>query len=175
MDKEYIRKKYKKVRAEIDKKKEKSLIICSKIKSLKEFNKAKTIAVYSALCDEVDLSPLMDTNKIFLLPKVESKSNMNFYKAGEKYKKSDFGILEPYDSELYKKEQVDLIIIPLICADESRNRIGFGGGYYDRYLSDYTGFKVGVCFDEQISAEPLPCDKLDIKPDIIVSDKRIIK
>ena len=178
MNKKEIRNKYKLIRSKIQHKGEKSREICSVLKTLEEYKKAEIIALYSALEDEVDTSPVindaLNAGKTVLLPKIEKHGEMNFYETGSNLKANDFGIKEPCNTKKYSPEQIDLIIVPLICADEQRNRIGFGGGYYDRYLSTYKGTSIGICFDEQISAKPLPCEEHDIKASIIVSDERII-
>lgn len=179
MDKEIIRKKYKENRLQIKHKGEKSKKIAMALISTSEYESASTLAVYASLAEEVDTSPIIDIalkdGKTVLLPKIEARRKMNFFEVSPDLIKNTFGIKEPQKSKKYLPEEIDLIIMPIVCADENRNRIGFGGGYYDRYLSIYKGRKIGICFDEQISSAPLPCSEHDIKPDMIVSDKRIIK
>ena len=179
MNKKEIRNKYKLIRSKIQHKPEKSLKICSVLMMTEEYKKAEIIALYAPLEDEVDTSPVINdalkAGKKVLLPKIESKSEMNFYETGSIFNLNALGIKEPQGTKKYSPEQIDLIIIPLVCTDEKKNRIGFGGGYYDRYLSTYKGTSIGICFDEQFSAEHLPCEEHDIKPDIILSDKRVIK
>ena len=59
-----------------------------------------------------------------------------------------------------------------VAFDEKRNRIGYGGGYYDKYLSQAGDiYKVAVAFEHQVYQE-LPCEEHDLRPDIIVTEKR---
>ena len=179
MTKNEIRKEYKLIRSNITHKGEKSRKICAVLSELEEYKKAKITAVYSSLEDETNTSPIIESalksGKTVLLPKIDIGGKMDFFKFSLELKENEFGIKEPQGTKKYAPGEIDLLIMPLVCADENRNRIGFGGGYYDRYLSDYKGKTIGICFDEQISPLPLPCAEHDIKPDIIVSDKRVLK
>ena len=179
MNKKEIRKEYLKIRSQIKRKDKKSQKICSALTAADEYKKAAVIAVYASLADEVDTSFIIDdaqkASKTVLLPKIENKGEMNFYEISSVLTRNALGIKEPDDTKKYFPEEISLIVVPIVCADGQRGRIGFGGGYYDRYLSKFKGDTIGICFDEQISAEPLPCMRHDIKPDIIISDKIIIK
>ena len=178
MNKKEIRNKYKVIRSQIKHKGEKSHKIYSALTATEEYKKCKIIALYASLEDEADTSRIIDTakneGKTVLLPKIVGNGEMDFYETGDTLKENSFGIKEPNGTKKYPPEEIDFIIVPLICADKNRNRIGFGGGYYDRYLSNYKGDTIGICFDEQVSSVPLPCSKYDIKPNMIISDKRVI-
>ena len=69
---------------------------------------------------------------------------------------------------------IDLIIVPGVSFDEELNRLGFGKGYYDKYLASKNIFKIGICFDNQV-IKLLPVNDYDIKMDLVVTDKRLIK
>lgn len=89
-----------------------------------------------------------------------------------------FGILEPknkYAEEINPKN-IDLAIIPAIVFDKEKNRIGYGAGFYDEYLKSLRPecVKIGLAFDFQIK-EKIPCEKHDIKMDIIITEKEILK
>lgn len=102
-------------------------------------------------------------------PKVEGKI-INFY-IPDSFTKGVYGILEP-NGELVKKEDIDIIIVPLLYFDKYNNRVGYGGGYYDRYLADYKGITIGVAYDFQ------EVDKIDVKPTDVKLDyiiKGVIK
>jgi 5-formyltetrahydrofolate cyclo-ligase len=66
----------------------------------------------------------------------------------------------------------DVLIIPGLLFDKRLNRLGRGAGYYDRYLADFKGLKIGVCFDEQITDE-VQVDENDIKVDLLITNKEI--
>lgn len=66
------------------------------------------------------------------------------------------------------------MIMPGVAFDERCSRIGYGGGYYDKYLSKAKEiYKVAVAFEQQVYQE-LPCEAHDLRPDIIVTEKRIL-
>ena len=81
-----------------------------------------------------------------------------------------YGVLEPVDGEPVSPAQIDLVIVPLLAADTAGYRLGFGGGYYDRYLSRYTGNTIGICYKEQLSPIPLPHEAHDVALKKILSD-----
>lgn len=140
--------------------------IIEKIKQLDFYNSSKIIASYMPINNEIEIK-LED--KTICYPKVEGKE-MNFY-IPNSFTKGVYGILEPVGS-LVKKDDIDIIIVPLLYFDKENNRVGYGGGYYDRYLSNYKGITVGVAYDFQ-EVEKIDVNPTDIKLDYII--KGVIK
>ena len=71
---------------------------------------------------------------------------------------------------------INLFIVPGICFDKNKNRIGYGGGYYDRYLcKSPSSYKVGIAFNEQILDDIIESEDIDVKLDEIITDKILIK
>lgn len=185
MNKQELRKYYLEQRRTISDKELKSKDITNKIISLKDYEMAKVIALYNSLESEVDTQNLikerLENNKIVVLPKVINKTEMKFYKISslDELERGAFGIYEPIENEnnLVEPNEIDLMIIPGVCFDKNKNRVGFGGGYYDRYLSGENNiFKVGICFDEQLlKDEYIEAEDNDIKMDIIVTDREIVR
>ena len=180
MNKNDIRKKYIDIRKninEIDRIK-KSKIISDKVLSNEVLKSSKVIAIYKSLKSEVDtdniINDLWSMNKVVLIPKVE-KDIINFYEynINDKLIKSTFGVLEPNNNKIYKKENIDLIIVPGVCFDKYMNRMGFGKGYYDKYLENSNIYKIGICFNEQMYDKKLVTDKYDIKMNEIITDKEV--
>jgi 5-formyltetrahydrofolate cyclo-ligase len=172
--KEELRIKYLNIRKNITDKSIKSSIIKDKIINSDEYKKSKVIAIYKNLNSEVETNDLinyaLNDNKIVVLPKVEGDI-LRFYKTGnESFIKSNFGVLEPIDTEEIK--DIDLYIIPGICFDKYKNRIGFGKGYYDR-VNYKNSIKIGICFEEQIYNKKIKSDSFDIKMDKIITEKSI--
>ena len=175
MEKKELRKKYKAIRRKIPNKDKKSEIILNTLKTLPCWLESNIVALYRSLPDEVDTAKIISLafslGKRVCLPKTQ-KDKMEFFEISQNtgFVKSALNIDEPLSEKLIEKDKIDLIIIPLIAADSENNRLGFGGGYYDRYLKDFGGTKLGICFKEQISREPLPIEEHDIKLDIIITD-----
>ena len=178
MNKSKLRKKYIEIRKGIIDKEKKSLEILRKITSLEEYKKSKVIALYYSLSSEVDTINLinysLENKKIVLLPKVLGE-DMVFYeiKSLDGLKKSSFGVMEAENGIEYNKELIDLVIVPGVCFDKHLNRIGFGKGYYDKYLEGYNGLTIGICFEEQMSEENIEVDKNDVQLKYIITEKNI--
>ena len=102
---------------------------------------------------------------------------MDFYDWSfqEPLKVNKRGIPEP---NLKKKVFPDVLIVPLVGFDKNKFRLGYGGGYYDRYINKVLNFKkvltVGFAFSFQ-ELKSIPVNKFDQKLDIILTDKKIIK
>ena len=133
------------------------------------------IGVYLSKEDEVQtdelIKELQAQNKVVVFPKVEG-NDLEFYKS-DKFEISSFGVREPIEGEKYSKDKIDVMIVPGVGFDISRNRLGFGKGYYDRYLSDYCGKKIGICFSSQVVMN-LPITCKDIQMDILITDKMVL-
>lgn len=153
-----------------------STIIVNKILNLDIYKKARVVALYKSLDTEVNTNDLIIqslVDKIVLLPKIVN-DEMVFIKIDKdtEYIKSRIGVMEP-NGDIYTGD-IDLIIVPGVSFDEELNRLGFGKGYYDKYLASKNIFKIGICFDNQV-IKLLPVNDYDIKMDLVVTDKRLIK
>lgn len=80
-----------------------------------------------------------------------------------------FKVMEPNSNEKMPKDAIEIMFIPGIAFSHKGYRLGFGAGYYDRYLVDYPNIKVGVCYDFQF-VEELPTDLYDIPVDVIITE-----
>ena len=86
----------------------------------------------------------------------------------EELKKGNFNLLEPDNSNLVNNFENSVCIVPGICFDKESNRIGYGKGYYDRFLKNYKGTTIGLTYKECI------CEKIDIDENDIKIDRVII-
>ena len=176
MNKEQLRKIMIQKRKNILNKKEISTIIVNKLMNLDIYKEARAIALYNSLSDEVDTSYLINESlkeKIVLLPRIiDNKLVFIIINKDTLYEKSKFGIIEPI-GDIYQGI-IDLIIIPGLAFDSNLNRLGFGMGYYDKYLENSNSYKIGLCFDEQI-VDNVVVEPHDIKMDMIITKKRVYK
>ncbi len=151
---------------------DKSTVICKKIISSPVYNSAKVIYLYSAVKNEVDVSFIMrdaqKKDKIVAFPKVEGKK-ITFYSvtSDKQFQRGAFSILEPCSGITAPK--ADLIIVPGVAFDARGLRLGYGGGFYDRYLSKCDACCIGVAYDFQILKQ-IPQEKHDVILDKIISD-----
>lgn len=142
-------------------------------------------ALYNALPSEVQTNTLCDllrqNNALCLLPKIQSSSQpLRFHRfdnGDALTKHPDFHVLEP--SEHSDMLSPHIIITPLVAFDRSGNRLGFGGGFYDRTLSYYRASNaqlvvIGIAFSLQ-EAQSIPTEIHDEKLDYIVTEQEVIK
>tara|TARA_B100000900_G_scaffold373446_1_gene353985 strand:- start:647 stop:1192 length:546 start_codon:yes stop_codon:yes gene_type:complete len=114
---------------------------------------------------------------IISLPKISNNKKMNFFKwsKNEPLTINKFGIPEPISN---KKIYPNILLIPLVGFDNQLNRLGYGGGYYDRYMSNVKNkkklFKVGIGFSFQ-KVKIIPINKHDKKLDCVITENKIIE
>ncbi len=115
-------------------------------------------------------------NENVLLPAIERKNNMNFYswKKNQALFVNKFGILEPEKTSI---KIPNLILVPILAFDKHKYRLGYGKGFYDRYLNKFLKkfrdiLTVGVAFSFQ-KYHKLPIDKKDVKLNYILTEKGI--
>ena len=85
-----------------------------------------------------------------------------------------FGISEPNSTaRVVPNSEVDVWLVPALAFDERSNRLGRGGGFYDRFLAESAGMRIGVGYDSMILNE-LPCDEWDQSMDLIVTERRLL-
>ena len=180
--KQLIREEYKKIREKIENKEEKAISVIDKVIKLDEYKNAKNIAVFKSFGSEIDTNRLIEysikNGKIVALPRVSGKNIFFYrYKLDDELVLSKFGVMEPkkIDENYISKETIDLVIVPGLCFDKTRNRIGYGGGFYDKFLAGFKRISIGICFDEQLYIAKLPTTPNDKKVGILVTDKKIYR
>jgi len=81
-----------------------------------------------------------------------------------------FGILEPDEGcPILSKEDIDLVLVPGVCYDRRGYRLGFGGGYYDRWLADFPGYRVGLCREIALQ-DRVPTEVHDSRVDRLLTE-----
>ena len=120
------------------------------------YKEAKTIATYLSFPHEFQTAELIEQaqkdGKKIVIPKTYPKGQMDFvvYEP-EKLERNSFGLLEPQGSiTVVQPAQIDLIHVPGLAFNPSSYRVGYGGGYYDRYLEHFTGHTISTLYPCQI-------------------------
>ncbi len=163
---------------------EKSRQIFLKLTELPVYTEAVNVLIYSSMRSEVRtdeiILDLFSLGKKVFCPKVTDKQGkeMEFVRifSLEDLEKGYFSIREPRleeSSELFvgDMEGKSLVIMPGAAFDHKRNRVGYGGGFYDRYLRKYSDLStLALCFDVQISDEIIDSEENDVKPQVILSE-----
>ena len=144
-------------------------ILVTKLKNTKEYKSATNILLYYPLPHEIDLSALLeDREKKFYLPKIENDNLLCCpYKSGDELCLSCFKTSEPLSLPV-KKTEIELAIIPALCADKNNYRLGYGGGFYDRFLKDFEGVKI-ACLPLDLIVETVFPEEFDISLDLVVT------
>ncbi|GMG62990.1 MAG: 5-formyltetrahydrofolate cyclo-ligase [Tetragenococcus halophilus] len=161
MDKSILRQEGKKQLEElakhIDKKRKKEQQITTLLFHSKLWKEAQTIGMVRSQSFELNTEPIMkkalSQGKKVVVPKTLPERQLNFYEVDENttYQLSDFGIEEPMNSLVIAKKDIDLILVPGLIFSKKGYRIGFGKGYYDRFLEDFSGKTCGLAFSEQLN------------------------
>jgi 5-formyltetrahydrofolate cyclo-ligase len=99
---------------------------------------------------------------------------MSFYYASslEELKAGMFNIPEPMGGEIYRPQNGDVCIVPGLAYDKYGFRLGYGRGFYDRFLSGFSGVTVGLCYSSFIDS-CLPRGKYDVKTDVVLTEKGV--
>lgn len=150
--------------------------------SLEEYSRAKCIALYSSVHNEVDTALILQTacaagKRTFFPVVCGHEMVLRQVDHPEQLSQGAFGILEPCgNGRDHLAHEVDLIVVPGVAFDLTGHRIGYGKGFYDRFLRHpgQRGTLVGLCHDFQLIDGNLPADRHDIRMDIIVTGQRII-
>ena len=153
------------------------------IENLGKFIKnAENIMIFMDMKNEVRITKLMELypEKSFFIPKITDSKNremkINRYNENELVLHK-FGYYESSSSDFYNENILDIVIVPGVVFDLEKNRIGFGGGYYDTFLKKIRGGNkkvlfIGICYDFQI-IEKVPAEEHDVVLDFVVSESRI--
>ena len=148
----------------------------------KKFFKKKIVGGYYPVNFEIDILEVLKNleKKIGVqlsLPVIKKNNEMDFYKwtTNNLLKLNKYGIPEP---EKNKKVFPDILFVPVVAFDNRLYRIGYGGGYYDRYIQKVSNkkklLKVGIAYSRQ-KIDKVPINKYDKKLDIIITEKYILR
>ena len=145
-----------------------SEILVKKLKETEEYKMANHIMFFYPLEYEINLLSLLnDETKNFYLPKIIGENLLCCsYKNGDMLCESCFKTKEPL-SEPIDKRILDLVIVPALAVDKSNYRLGYGGGFYDRFLCDLDCKKI-VCISKQFIVETVYAEQHDVKMDKII-------
>ena len=128
--------------------------------------------------DDMEILNFFEKKKIKIsFPIIKKKNQMDFFEYSTKlpFEINKYGILEPISS---KKIYPDILFIPLVAFDKNLNRLGYGGGFYDRYLERIEKIKkivkIGIAFSYQ-KVKKIPTSNYDKKLDYIITEKEIIR
>ena len=143
----------------------------------------QNIMIFMDMKTEVKITKLLELypKKNFFISKITNSKNREM--KINKYNKNElilhkFGYYESSSNDFYDEEILDVVIVPALAFDSKKNRIGFGGGYYDTFLEkvrkkNNKALFIGVCYDFQI-IDSVPTEKHDVALDFVISESKII-
>ena len=141
---------------------------------------ARIVAGYHPLRDEISPNPVLDrlgAGQRAALPWFLDRDSRMLFREAPAVEPSPWGVLQP--SSGAEAIAPDVVLVPLVAADRRGNRIGHGKGHYDRALSNLREgggvFTIGLAWDWQILAEPIPADPWDVPLDAIATPKEWIQ
>lgn len=145
------------------------------------FKDVSSVMCYVSLYDELPTLELIDYLLVrgyrVSVPFVTGDCEMLavYVSSANQLRRGSFGIMEPeyLPENKAEKSGIDLAVIPGVCFDRSRNRLGRGAGYYDRFLQDFEGIKVGICHHKCL-ADSLSTESHDIPMDFVVTDAGVV-
>lgn len=151
--------------------------IIAQIEQMSAFRDAQVVMLYYPVHKEVDLRPLLtkyEGQKTFLFPVTHRRSmEVRPYDGEDMMRKGRLGVPEPQTATYTGR--IDLMLVPGVVFDQHCHRIGRGGGYYDKFLSQHPlTKKIGVCYDFQLKKHDLPHTLRDRKVDRIVTPQKTI-
>lgn len=182
-EKNLIRKRMKQLRADMTRTErfEKSMQIFEQLITVPEFKRADRIYTYVSMDNEIDTIMLIDYSlsleKRVFVPRVSGK-DMEFYEISDISELSP-GYMGIYEPDINGREpdysRTGFMCMPGLAFDKSHNRIGYGGGFYDRYLSvENKLYKAALAYEAQL-LESIPAQDGDVRPDMIVTEENIYR
>jgi 5-formyltetrahydrofolate cyclo-ligase len=137
-------------------------------------NSFQTVFLYKDFKNEVAtnrlISHFLSQNKTVLFPVIKGDEMVAVKPLSSDYSLSKFGTSEPENYEIVDK--IDVCFLPLLACDKQKNRLGFGKGYYDKFLSTHPCVKIGLCYDFQ-ATRGIETHSHDIPLDYIVTESQI--
>lgn len=150
--------------------------ITQAVLSFPEIRAAKTVFIYRSFGGEVDTSALVSAltmqGKTVAFPSTRGQEMQAIVPKSGTFSRSPLGTEEPVDGT--PLTQIDVSIIPALACDKNKNRLGFGKGYYDRFLAQNPCFKVAICYDFQL-VSALPTHEKDVAMNAVVTPTRVYR
>lgn len=184
-----LRKRNRKLRAELDTSQLEAAAdsLAGRILALSEYQQAQRVATYFAVNGEIGLKPVIDhalaQGKQVYLPNLDQQAlRFSPYFHTQKMRINKFRLPEPDvdDSEMLAPDELDLVLAPLVVFDANRNRIGMGGGFYDRSFAfrknpgSINPVLIGVAHELQKVDQIVP-EEWDVQLDMIITDQAVYK
>lgn len=158
------------------------LSIFNRLIQLDSYINANTIHIYVSISqkNEVDTTHIihhaLSNGKKVVVPKMIKSGLLKHIaiKSTNELNENHLGIFEPEDGDEVEIRDLNLILVPMVAGDREKNRLGYGKGYYDRFLAKSNAYKIGLLYDLQLYPEQLPVKSYDIPLDLLLTESEQI-
>jgi 5-formyltetrahydrofolate cyclo-ligase len=161
---------------------ERSARIADRVMALPEVERASTVMLFWSFGSEPDTAPLIDglhgRGVRVALPRiVDGDLEPRAFAPGDPVTVTSFGACEPADGDAVDPAALDVVVTPAVAFDRSGRRVGYGGGFYDRFFPK-TGRdtpRIGMAFDVQLVDDDLPNGHFDLRVDAVVTESGVVR
>jgi 5-formyltetrahydrofolate cyclo-ligase len=148
--------------------------------SLREVHDARVVMAFWSFGSEISttelLARLQEAGTVVVLPVIRDRDlEPRTFRPGDPLTEAPFGAMEPSGGELAAPGAIDVVVVPAVAYDRTGRRIGYGGGFYDRFLRATPALRVGFGFDEQLVDEDLPAGGFDLPVSIVVTPSEVVR
>lgn len=181
-DKKHLRQKYRALRDSFGEEfiENASDSVCEKLAKCQEFKDAKTVLLYYPTKNEISTLPIFELclkmGKTVAFPVCRNdNSSLLFRKINriDSLLPSSFGLLEPSeDNEQIHPDKSAICIVPALAFSRNGHRLGYGRGFYDRFLTDFEGVTIGICYSSLV-VDALPSNRHDVPVDILITESEV--
>ena len=158
-----------------------SASIVERVMAIPELRDARTVMAFWSFGSEVDTQPLIErlqaSGRHVALPRIEGRDVVPVaYATGDPLSETSFGAMEPVSGRRLDPAELDLVVVPGVAFDRGGGRVGYGAGFYDRFLRTVRddAFTVAVAFGMQV-VERVPEGGADRRVDAIVTEREVIR
>lgn len=165
-----------------DEREQASSAIADRVSALEEVARASIVMAFWSFGSEVNTAPLINSLHVrgvrVALPRiVEGDLEPRGYAPGDPVAETAFGAWEPTGGEALDPSLIDVVVTPAVVFDRSGRRVGYGGGFYDRFFprTRPDAVRVGVGFDLQLIDGNLPSGHFDLGLDAVVTESDVLR
>jgi 5-formyltetrahydrofolate cyclo-ligase len=159
-----------------------ALAVATRVLALPELEGARAVMAFASFGSELSTDPLidgLDARGITVgLPRIDGADlEVRSFRPGDPTTTTSFGAQEPADGDPIVPRAIDAVITPAVAFDRHGRRVGYGGGFYDRFLlrTRDDAVRIGVAADLQVLDEELPAGSFDLRVHVIVTPTETIR
>jgi 5-formyltetrahydrofolate cyclo-ligase len=155
-------------------------LIVTRFLDLPELRRPRAVMTFWSFGSEVPMDPLIarlvDAGVTVALPRiVDGHLEPRTWRPGEPVTETHFGAREPEGGRVLDPSEIDVVATPGVAFDRTGGRVGYGGGFYDRFLPLTPALRAAVAFGAQLVDQPLPGGPFDLPVDAIVTETETIR